>query len=164
MQKLVRQIQFSSQLYEIVFSLFLAVSISVCLYLAVLFLFYILTFVVHDIDTIAHSLPVWVCVCRLIAQWAVKQASPSPLPSPFNLTFCALNLGQPYGNRWKLLLHRIPHNGPFLIGIPINACAIFNFPIVTFEEMATAWTIASLKISASWQLYPLGFSLISSLL
>lgn len=68
MQKLVRQIQFSSQLYEIVFSLFLAVSISVCLYLAVLFLFYISTFVVHDIDTIAHSLPVCVCVCRLIAQ------------------------------------------------------------------------------------------------
>lgn len=136
-------------------------SISVYLFLAV-FLFYISTFVVHDIDTIAHSWSVCVCVCgggvsvcRLIAQWAVKQAS----PSPFNLTFCALNRAA----LWQQVEAATSQNSPqcaFLIGITVNASAIFHFPIVNFVEMTT---MASLKTVVSWRLYPLGFSLTSSL-
>lgn len=93
-----------------------------------------------------HNSPKFACVCvcvsvcRLIAQWAVKQAS----PSSFNLTFYALYCAALWQQvaTWQLRFRFVSCHftecpqWDFLIGIPINANAIFNFiSIVTLATL-----------------------------
>lgn len=98
-------------------------SLFLCFYLCLFFLvllFYISTFVVHDIDTIAQSLPLCVCVC---AAWLpsepLSRRRLRPSTSPF--TPCT---ALPYGNRWQLgsfgfgssaATSQNAHNGIFLL-------------------------------------------------
>lgn len=73
-------------------------SLSLSLYLCLFFLlllFYISTFVVHDIDTIAQSLPVCVCAAWLPSE-PLSRRRLRPSTSPFT-PWTAL----PYGNRWQ---------------------------------------------------------------
>lgn len=111
-----------------------------CLFFLLLLLFYISTFVVHDIDTIAQSLPLCVCLC---AAWLPSEPLSRPRLHPSTLPFTPW-AALPYGNRWQLgsfgfgSSAATSQNAPqwdFLIGFPIKA-NIFNFiSIVTLATL-----------------------------